>query len=73
MVDDAVHEFEISLKINPYYLKARLNLALLYYENSRYDEAQAQLDLVLKVQPDNQLANNLLHELRLVGGGNPAQ
>jgi hypothetical protein len=38
MVDDAVQEFEVALKINPYYLKARLNLALLYYENARYDE-----------------------------------
>ena len=46
-----------------------LNLALLYYENARYDEAQAQLDMVLKVQSDNQLANNLLHELRVVAAG----
>lgn len=66
MVDDAVHEFEIALKINPYYLKARLNLALLFYENSRYGEAQAQIDEVLAVQPENQLANNLLNELRAV-------
>jgi tetratricopeptide (TPR) repeat protein len=69
MVDDAVHEFEIALKINPYYSKARLNLALLYYENNRYDEAQAQIDQVLSVQPDNQLANNLLQELKAVSGG----
>ena len=69
MVDDAVHEFEIALKINPYYSKARLNLALLYYENSRYEEAQVQLDEVLAVQPDNKLANNLLHELRAVTDG----
>jgi Tfp pilus assembly protein PilF len=57
------------LKINPYYIKARLNLALLYYENSRYEEAQVQLDEVLAVQPDNNLANNLLHELRAVTDG----
>jgi Flp pilus assembly protein TadD len=69
MIDDAVHEFEIALKINPYYIKARLNLALLYYENSRYEEAQVQLDEVLAVQPDNKLANNLLHELRAVADG----
>jgi hypothetical protein len=25
--------------------------------------------MVLKVQPDNQLANNLLHELRVVAAG----
>lgn len=70
MVDDAVQEFEIALKINPHYLKARLNLALLYYENDRYDEAQGQLDQVLATQPDNQLANNLLVELRALADGN---
>lgn len=68
MVDDAVQEFEVALKINPYYLKARLNLALVYYENGRFEEAQSQLDEVLGVQPDNQLANNLLEELRTVTG-----
>ncbi len=73
MVDDAVHEFEIALKINPYYAKARLNLALLYYENNRFDEAQAQLDQVLSVQPENQLANNLLRELKMVSGGKTAE
>jgi len=69
MIDDAVAEFEVALKINPYYLKARLNLALLYYENGRYGEAQAQLDEVLAVQPDNQLANNILNELRAATDG----
>ena len=54
-------ELEIALKINPYYIKARLNLALLYFENSRYGE-QVQLDEVLAVQPENRLANNLLHD-----------
>jgi Flp pilus assembly protein TadD len=69
MVDDAVQEFEIALKINPHYLKARLNLALLYYENDRFAEAQAQLDEVLAIQPDNQLANNLLSELKTLADG----
>lgn len=69
MVDDAVQEFEVALKINPYYLKARLNLALLYYENDRFDEAHGQLSQVLAVQPDNQLANNLLSELRALADG----
>jgi Flp pilus assembly protein TadD len=70
MVDDAVQEFEVALKINPYYLKARLNLALLYYENDRFEEAHAQIDEVLSVQPENQLANNLLNELKALADGN---
>ena len=67
MVDDSIEEFEIALKINPYYSKARLNLALVLYENGRYPEARNNIDAVLKVQPENQLANNLLKELETVG------
>ena len=66
MVDDSIEEFEISLKINPYYLRARLNLALALYECGRYVETQNHLERVLNVQPENQLALNLLSELRTV-------
>jgi Flp pilus assembly protein TadD len=66
MADDAIEEFEVSLKINPYYLKARLNLALAQYDAGRFIEAQNHIERVLSVQPDNQLAKNLLAELRTV-------
>ena len=66
MVDDSIEEFEVALKINPYYLKARLNLALALYDCSRYVEAQSHIDRVISVQPENALANNLLAELRAV-------
>ena len=66
MVDDSIEEFEIALKINPYYLKARLNLALALYDQGRYVEAQNHIERVLSVQPENQLAQNLLAELRAV-------
>ncbi|MFH1754651.1 MAG: tetratricopeptide repeat protein [Candidatus Latescibacterota bacterium] len=66
MVDDAIEEFETALKINPKYIKARLNLALLLYENERYPEAKSSIESVLEVQPDNQLANNLRAELQTV-------
>lgn len=69
MADDAVEEFEIALKINPYYLKARLNLALALYDQGRYAEAQNHIERVLAVQPDNQLARNLLAEIRVVSDG----
>jgi superkiller protein 3 len=67
MVDDAIEEFETSLKINPKYIKARLNLALVLYENERYPEAKINIEAVLQVQPENQLANNLRAELETVG------
>lgn len=67
MVDDAIEEFETALKINPKYIKARLNLALVLYENERYPEAKSNIEAVLQVQPENQLANNLYAELETVG------
>jgi tetratricopeptide (TPR) repeat protein len=66
MVDDSIEEFEVALKINPYYLKARLNLALAQYDSGRYIEAQSHIERVLSVKPDNQLAKNLLSELKIV-------
>lgn len=66
MGDDAIEEFETALKINPYYLKARLNLALALYDQGRHAEAQNHIERVLTVQPENQLAQNLLAEVRIV-------
>jgi tetratricopeptide (TPR) repeat protein len=66
MSDDAIAEFETALKINPFYLKARLNLALALYDLGRFQEAHEQIERVLSVQPDNQLAKNLLAEIRTV-------
>ncbi len=64
MTDDAIEEFDVALKINPYYLKARLNLALALYDCGRYVEAQNHIERVLTIQPENQLAINLMDELR---------
>lgn len=66
MVDDSIEEFETALKINPFYLKARLNLALALYDQGRFVESQNHIEKVLDVQPENQLAENLLTELRTV-------
>ncbi|MEJ2721704.1 MAG: tetratricopeptide repeat protein [bacterium] len=64
MIDDSIEEFETALKINPYYLKARLNLALALYDQGRFAESQSHIEKVLSVQPENQLAHNLLAELK---------
>jgi len=69
MSDEAIEEFEVSLKINPYYMKARLNLALALYDCDRYVEAQTHIEHVLNIKPENQLALNLLTELKAVTDG----
>ena len=66
MADDSIEEFEVALKINPYYIKARLNLALALYDCGRYIEAQNHIERVLSVKPDNALAKNLMTELKAV-------
>jgi Tfp pilus assembly protein PilF len=66
MSDDAVVEFETALKINPDYLKARLNLALALYDKGAREEAMRNLEMVLELDPENELAVNLLHELEPV-------
>lgn len=66
MADDAIEEFETALKINPFYMKARLNLALALYDLGRFQDAHEHIERVLSVQPDNQLAKNLLAEVRTV-------
>lgn len=65
MTDDGIEEFETALKINPYYIKARLNLALAQYDAGRYVEAHNHIERVLSVQPENELARNLLSELKV--------
>jgi len=57
-------EFETALKIHPEYLKARLNLALALYEKGLRDESMTNLEMVLELDPENELAVNLLRELQ---------
>ena len=64
MTDDAVMEFETALKIHPEYLKARLNLALTLFEKGVRDEAVTHLERVLALDPENELARNLMEEVR---------
>ena len=66
LADDAIEEFETALKINPFYLKARLNLALALYDQGRFQDAHDHIERVLSVQPENQLAKNLLAEVKQV-------
>ncbi|MBN1164478.1 MAG: tetratricopeptide repeat protein [Candidatus Krumholzibacteriota bacterium] len=66
MTDDAILQFKTALKVNPNYLKARLNLALALYEKRSLEEASQNLEIILKHDPRNELANNLLREVKPV-------
>jgi Tfp pilus assembly protein PilF len=66
LIDDALLEFETAIKIHPDYLKARLNVALTLYEKGSRDEAMIHLEKVLQLDPENELAQNLLKELQPV-------
>ena len=66
MTDDAVIEFETALKIHPKYLKAHLNIALTLYEKGANEKAMNHLEKVLTLDPENELARNLLNELQPV-------
>ncbi|MBU8921575.1 MAG: tetratricopeptide repeat protein [Bacteroidales bacterium] len=66
MTDDAVMEFETALKVNPDYLKARINMALTLYEKGSSEEAMTHLKVIMNLDPENELANNLLKELEPV-------
>jgi Tfp pilus assembly protein PilF len=66
MADDAILEFETALKIHPGYLKARLNIALTLYEKGALEASMQNLKVVLELDPENELAKNLLMELQPV-------
>lgn len=66
MTDDAVMEFEMALKIHPGYLKAQLNMALALYEKGDMEKARKYLDHIIEIDPENELARNLMNEVNPV-------
>ena len=50
--DEAIHEFQAVLKIDPNLLQARANLGLMYYSKGDYGAAAAQMTQVVRVQPE---------------------
>lgn len=63
MLDAAMEVCEEGVQRHPEYATARLALAQIYAEANRLTEAIAQLDLVLRDNQDNLLANRLRQEL----------
>ncbi len=63
MSDDAVEEFETSLRINPKYTDARVNLGLTLFHRGHYAEAERHLRLVEKQRPGHELVRAVLEQI----------
>jgi tetratricopeptide (TPR) repeat protein len=51
-VDEAIAQFQLSLKIKPDYANAQVNLGNALFEQGKLDEAIAQFETALRTQPD---------------------
>lgn len=62
--DKAIFRLKDLLKTYPDFVSARVMLGEILYENKQNPEATHQLERALKIEPSNQIAKNLLNELR---------
>lgn len=63
MSDDAIEEFETSLRINPRYTDARVNLGLTLFNRGHYEEAERHLRLAEKQRPGLALVRTVLAQI----------
>ena len=68
MSDDAVEEFETSLRINPNYTDARVNLGLTLFHRGHYEEAERHLRLAEKQRPGHELVRAVLAQIAARSG-----
>jgi len=62
--DKAIFRLKDLLKKYPDFISARVLLGEILFENKQNPEATHELERVLKIEPNNQIAKNLLNELR---------
>lgn len=63
MSDDAVEEFETSLRINPKFTDARVNLGLTLFHRGHYEEAERHLRRAEKQRPGHELIRTVLAQI----------
>lgn len=63
-VDEAIDAFRLSAALSPEYLVPRLNLAFAHVRAGRLDEAEAELEAILELDPTEMAAQAKLKELR---------
>ncbi len=63
-LDKAVINFVQALNLSPFHANARYSLALILEKQNKIDEAIQQLEIVLKLNPDNEALKNKIEELK---------
>lgn len=71
-VDRAIKEFKASLEIDPNHIQTLQNLTVAYTKKGDASAAQATLDKLMAVAPDNQAISKLRSDIEALKGGKPA-
>jgi tetratricopeptide (TPR) repeat protein len=66
-VDEAIEAFRLSVTLSPRYLVPRLNLAFSLVHVGEYKDAEAELELILEMDPEEPAAMAKLNELQSGG------
>ena len=66
--DEAFVQYEKSLQINPFYVKAHNNLGKLFLEQGRADEAEGCFVQVLQIEPENKAAKQNIQKVLVAKG-----
>ncbi len=70
-IDDAIRNFELSLRLEPAYIPARANLGYAYFRKGQYDNALIHLKLAIENCPDYADSYNYLGLVYWQGLGDP--
>jgi hypothetical protein len=52
-IQKAIEQYRIAIRLDPYYVKPRQNLAITYYSLGLFDEARREFEDILKIAPEN--------------------
>jgi protein O-mannosyl-transferase len=68
--DDAIKEFQMAIKINPFFADAHNNLGLIYLRQGRIDEATKEIQNALALEPNSGYIRDSLGQIYLAQGRN---
>jgi len=62
--EEAIAHYREAIRLDPTHVLARINLAVTLARESRLDEAVAELEAVLRLEPGNEAARKMLDEMK---------